>query len=600
MKFCISNIHLIALFSACAFTFHPTKAQQVPTPVALNCDDGIKTAFQADPQTRVLLVKRFEEGAPLSLGGIRDEKTPIAAADLCMVKLLVGPGNPGPTGAPSTSAGIGIEIWLPSHPAWNGRLHFLGGGGWAGSRQASTDALALDSANEAGSPAEVAGREGAVSATTDTGHAFALDGLGNAAGGNGSFALLPDGAINKTLWNDFSERGIHEMVVKTKLLARTYYGHPHRYAYWDGFSTGGRQGLKQAQAFPKDFDGILAGAPAINWTRFITTDLNPQVVMHRDLDGRLLSAAQLLTVSNAAIRSCDVVGGQHLGYILDPAQCYYDPTLDHDVLCADAGGNGSAESCVSMAQAQAFNKIWYGLTRNGNVPDPSDANGFGATLQDGQRWFGLPRGTFLGLLAGEEAFPIAADMVAIALGDTSIATPAFINAKANGNHHYRALSYTDLNRAFDNGVAYQAAFSHINTDNSDLSKFRDQGGKLLMYHGLADVLIPPQGSLHYYEQVMARMGGVAAVQSFYRFYTIPGMSHAFSNGTSNARTVIPLPSHDELYRHLTHWVENGRVPDRYEISAQNDPKRSGVLCVYPEKPRFSGIDPTRAQNYKCK
>src|SRR5690606_15648975 len=148
---------------------------------------------------------------------------------------------------------------------------------------------------------------GEVTASTDTGHRY----------NTGDFAMLPDRTINTALWKDFSERAIHEMAVKAKALALAYYGKSPQYSYWTGASTGGRQGLKLAQVNPEDFDGILAGYPAINWTKFITTELYPQIVVQRDLAGVPLSNAQLDAASNAAIAECDLVGGEHLGYIPD-------------------------------------------------------------------------------------------------------------------------------------------------------------------------------------------------------------------------------------------------------------------------------------------
>src|SRR6476660_8650557 len=325
----------------------------------LKCDDSLKNDFHPDSLTSVLLVKAFKQGDALTLG-TPGPTTPIAAADVCMVKLLVGPGNPGPAGAPSTSPGIGIEIWLPARENWNQRIHVAGGGGWAGGNQ--TNVTLLAGAGGAGgttpAPSFIATVEGAVSATTDTGHS---------GPGGGSFAMNPDGSINTVLWNDFAQRGIHEMTVKTKQITKAYYGKSAKYSYWDGFSTGGRQGHKLAQLHPDDFDGILAGAPAFNWTRFITAELYPQIAYQRDLGGVPLTAGQLNLLGNAAINACDVVNGVHMGYIPDPSQCRYDPTLDAAVLCT---APNTPANCVTPLQAQAMNKLWYGETRDGTAPAP--------------------------------------------------------------------------------------------------------------------------------------------------------------------------------------------------------------------------------------
>ena len=146
--------------------------------------------------------------------------------------------------------------------------------------------------------------------------------------------MNPDGTINTVLWQDFSERSMHELAVKTKALVKDFYGTPQRYAYWDGFSTGGRQGYKIAQTFPGDYDGILAGAPAINWSRFITAELYPQIVMLRDL-GAAIPEAKLNAANAAAGAAC---GGTDLGFLLDPLQCRYDPTTDAAALCTGVAG----------------------------------------------------------------------------------------------------------------------------------------------------------------------------------------------------------------------------------------------------------------------
>ncbi|HJU61745.1 MAG TPA: hypothetical protein VJ864_06840, partial [Candidatus Binatia bacterium] len=173
-------------------------AQDAVPNTGLECDSSIARNFRPDGQTQVLSVKQYKKGDTLPYVKIRDaypQIPPAADADVCLVKLLVGPGNPGPSDAPSTSRGIGIEIWLPAKRAWNGRIHAVGGGGWVGSEE--TDLTKISSATAAAdltTAATVASREGAVSSTTDTGH--------TGGSGSGAFAMLPDGSINTTLWQD--------------------------------------------------------------------------------------------------------------------------------------------------------------------------------------------------------------------------------------------------------------------------------------------------------------------------------------------------------------------------------------------------------------
>jgi len=564
-------------------------------PLPLQCDATLAAEFRPDANTSVLLVRSFKKGEPLALSGTPPTPPPpVAANDVCVVKLLVGPGKAGPATAPSTSAGIGIEVWLPSAQNWNGRVHALGGGGWAGVPAVqSLTLLAGTSATSAGlGPATVATVEGAVSSFTDTGH----------QGANGSFAMNPDGTINTVLWSDFAQRGIHEQVLKSKALAQTYYGQMPKYSYWDGFSTGGRQAHMEAQANPTDVNGILAGAPAFNWSKFITAELYPQIVYQRDLGGVPLSSGQLTLLGNAAINACDVVGGQHLGYVPDPSECRYDPTQDPSVICAANGGTNSTANCVTQVQATAQNKIWYGQTPDGTVPSPAVDNGFGITPSPNQRWYGLTRGSSSGL-AGATPFTIASDQVALELQDPTIATPSFTNATGNGADKWKQLTYPQLSNAFDLGVSLQTSFGGINTDNPDLSAFRGTGAKMIMYHGLADVLIPPQGSINYYNRVANQMGGIPAIQSFYRFYLVAGMAHGLSNGATNANANPPLPTHDQLYNALTDWVERGIAPTRIDIASAATATfpvvKSRPLCLYPQKATYVGGDINVTSSYAC-
>ena len=172
--------------------------------------------------------------------------------------------------------------------------------------------------------------------------------------------------------------------------------------------------------------------------------------------------------------------------------------------------------------------------------------------------------------------------MALELQDPTLATPSFSNATGNGANGWRNLSYAQLAEAYDEGLRLQRSFGHINTDDADLQRFRKSGGKMLMYHGLADVLIMPQGSINYYERVVREMGGLRDVQKFYRFFLIPGMAHGFSNGTPNPNANPPLPGSadadgiadgtSQLYDVLTAWVENGMAPhaDRYLLGGDDD------------------------------
>lgn len=598
------------LLSACG---GDDKQQPAAPAATLACDDSIKTGFKPDADTTVLLVKAFKQGEPLILSGTATAQTPVAVKDLCMVKLNVGPGNPGPADAPSTSPGIGIEIWLPTPTNWNQRLHVLGGGGWGGGDEGSSTVVQSNN-NVGGRMATIAADEGAVSASTNTGHGPIV---------HGSFAMNPDGTIATAQWRDFAARSVHETAVKTKALAKAYYGSAPRYAYFDGGSMGGRQALESPQVHPEDFDGILVMFPAINWTRFITADLYPQVVYQQDLGGVALTTAQQNLTSKAAIQACDMVGSRHLGYILDPSQCRYDPTKDATVLCTGIDGNGGVvgastdAACVNLAQATAVNKIWYGMTVDGSVPDPAVDNGWDTGIAGKRVWYGTPRGANYDTIGSPNGpFWIASDVVALELQDPSYADPGFTNATGNGASRWKSLTYAQLTNAYDRGVALQSAFSNIDANNPDLAAFKARGGKIVQIHGLGDSAITAQGSTDYFEKVAARIGGQASVDDFYRLYLVPAMGHGttcanrstgcgygtrYPNGASNADADPPVPDRSQLYAALQKWVEQGVAPGVMPATSMTStPEKSLPLCAYPKKISFQSGDPLVAASYICK
>ncbi len=575
----------------------PPPPAPAPAPVALACDDSMKAAFKPDANTTVLLVKQFKQGDALLLdGSAPTANTPTAQKDLCFVKLQVGPGNPGPASAPSTSAGIGIEVWLPSPANYNQRVHNLGGGGWAGGNH-----LVLTAFGSVGAAATAAS-EGSVVGTTDTGHKV----------GNGTWAMNPDGTINTASWTDFVSRSLHELALKSKALAQAFYLQPQKYAYWDGCSTGGRQGYAVAQNWPNEYDGYLNGAPAQNWTRLTGSQMHNFVVYQRDLGGVPLTTAQASLINGAAVSSCDVVGGQHLGYIPDPTQCTYDPTRDAAVLCAGTTSNGvtgtnATAACVSPVQAQAANKIWYGQTTDGSAPDPKVDNGLSANMQGNHLWYGMTRGTNFGGLAGAVPFSIAPEQVALNFQSASWATPAFVNASGNGLDGWKALTYGQNADSYAQGLALQSFFGNLNTDNPDLSGIKAGGKKILSYHGLNDILIPMGQSINYYTKVANLAGGFQQAQQFDRLFLIPGMGHCAGVGTVSgtagpAATAnsVPLPKAGQMFAALQNWVENGVAPTALTLTSA-DSSASGLVCPFPQKATYSGTGSvTAAASYTCK
>lgn len=574
-------------------------------PQTASCtQESFAAVLAQEPNTTVKQVKAFSVGEALIMSGQATANTPKATQPLCVVDLLVGPGNPGLADAPATSTGIGIEVVLPSAANWNRRIHVLGNGGWLGSLQGSDSGV-----HPMQNTYDVAQREGAVSAATDGGNQAAMFG--------GSFLMNPDGSINTTGWKNLVEEGIHQTAVKAKILAQAYYGTPAKYSYYEGGSTGGRLGVRSAQAYPADFNGILANYPSINWTRLLTAGMYPQIVYQRDLGGVGLSFAQADLVSNAAIAACDFVGGQHLGFILDPSQCRYDPTKDLNVLCASDGGTNTTNACVTRVQAQAANKIWYGMTSDGSVPDPAVDIGWSAQPSGAQRWYGLSRGTSfygewyltnfglpvsipVGYASNQGVFSPPVHQLALELLDPKVGDSSFVNARGNGQNTWKAWSYSDLNRAFDLGVALQPQFSYVNSDDPNLSAFKAAGRKMISVHGLNDEVVPPPGSINYYNRVAEAIGGFPAVQSFYKLYLVAGMGHASPQGTSNPNANPPIPTNLQPYQLLTDWVEKGLEPGRVDLnSPAGGPASSLPMCPYPQKPIYKSGNPLVAASYVC-
>ena len=271
------------------------------------------------------------------------------------------------------------------------------------------------------------------------------------------------------------------MALKTKSLARAFYGKEAKFSYWNGCSTGGRQGLKEVQRHPEDFDGVLAGAPVIHLDKAMAA-IWPEIVMQQDL-GAPIADAKLAAATAAAIAACDpALTGQPDGYVSDPSACHYDPAVDPSLLCESDGGSNLTAACLTKAEAGAINKIWHGPTTDGTVPAPAVDNGHDprGSLAPDQLWFWVARGA---ALAGHSAPPNMA-LVALALGDPSFSAP--------GSEKWKTIGYTGPT-SFANVFATYEQFFHdlIGTADPDIHAFRDRGGKLLMWHGTGDSRVPP-------------------------------------------------------------------------------------------------------------
>ena len=473
------------------------------------------------------------------LATLRFENATINAAQLITSGTFDPPGPTPPiTSLPpfcrvslTVAPSIGVEVWLPL--TWNERLEAVGGGGFAGDISWADLTTAL--------------RSGYATASTDTGHDdLVMPG--------GSFVLNPDGTLSLQAVNDFASRSLHEMALKTRALIEAFYGHAPEYAYFSGCSTGGRQGLMAAQRFPTDYDGILAGAPAINFDRFVPAELWPQIVMNQEI-GQPIAGSKLAAVTRDAIAACDDLDGVVDGVIDDPHRCHYDPA---ESVCQQ-GEDPTA--CLTPAEANVVRKIWEGPMTSG-----------------GQRlWFGVERGASLGL-AASDPFGIAVDYYRYWINQD----PAF---------DWHSLSEAAF--APELRLSQRKFNAVIGTDDPHLQQFGRAGGKLVIWHGQADQLIFPRGSINYYERVLTEGGGASHVEDYARLFLAPGVDHC--GGGVGPNPVDPLDA-------LIDWVENGVAPDQIAAAKMqgNQVVRTRPLCAYPKQARWTGTGSTDdASNFAC-
>jgi len=451
----------------------------------------------------------------------------------CQVNILYGE-NP--------SQNINIRVGLPLNEldggtggvqgAWNGRTQGIGGGGCSGSLNV-------------GGPVNA----GYVGSGNDTGH----------AGGDCTPGVNQDGTYNLQFINDFIRNGMKQQVLFSKAVAKTYYAMKPAYNYWNGCSTGGRQGYVLAQELGTELDGILANAPAIYWTRFQTAQMWGQLVM-RDAFGGAIPAARLNQATTSAIAACDAADGVPDGVIDDPRTCRFSARAN---VCGMP--TAPAENCLTLAEADAIDRIWDG-PRN---------------VEGNKLWFGLDRGTSLPALNGT--------------------SPFFLGViQFQWNTHDRSFDWTTVS-ADEYAEVAQAGSRNIAdvTDTfGDLDVFRKSGGKLLTFVGMNDQLIMPRGVLHYYREMAARYSNrdkpdFKRLQGFYRLFRGPGVAHC-SGGAG--------PQPQNLFGALVNWVENGVAPD--QILAQNTSggvvTRTRPLCPYPQTAVYNGSGSTGdAANFHC-
>ena len=436
------------------------------------------------------------------------------------------------TARPTSDSEIKFEVWIPPAEAWNGKLEGVGNGGYSGAIGYAAMALGL--------------RRGYAVASTDTGH----------AGDDMKFGQShPEKII------DWAYRSIHVMTDASKVIVRDAQGRFADRAYFVGCSSGGHQALSEAQRYPEDYDGIIAGDPANNRIRQTFGFLYSWTVTHT-ADGRpIIPQNKLSLLTHAAVEACDALDGLKDGIIDDPRRCHFDPAK---LACK----SGDEAGCLTTAQVDAARKMYDGL-KNPRTGEPiftgwpRGSEGFGENPI--QSW---------GQYVMNPAEPMRVGFFRYFLFH-------------DPNWDYRTIDY-DRDLAFaEQKLPFMAAVE------KDLTPFRKHGGKLLMYTGWADPVVPPQDTVAYYDAVAKTNGGLDRTRDFYRFFIAPGMGHC-SGG--------PGPNQFDALTALEQWVEKSAAPEKLLASHSTNGKvdRTRPLCLYPQVARYKGTGGSDdAANFTC-
>jgi feruloyl esterase len=430
---------------------------------------------------------------------------------------------------PVPDSNIKMEIWLPMSgpsPTWNKEFEGDGNGGWTGTINYKYLGAAL--------------LRGFAAGMTDTGH----------EGGSASFAL---GHPEKVI--DFGYRAVHEMTVKSKAIIEAFYGQAPKLSLWNGCSAGGREGLKEAQMFPEDYDGIVAGDPIADFVGRSLGGVWMAQAVHHD-EASLLAPEKYSVLHQAVLDACDALDGVKDGVIENPQLCNFNPAT----IACKAGNN---KGCLTAPEVEAARKIYSGVI-NSSTKEV----------------------VFPGLMPGSE------------LGWGTQAGPRPFNA-ATDYFKYIVFKnpdwdYGTLNFAGDIALAQNADRDTINATNPDLKAFFRRGGKLLQYHGWSDQQMSAATSPKYYESVLSTVRDAKLVEQSYRLFMVPGMGHC--GGGEGTDTFDKIGT-------LEQWVNSGKPPDKIVASRAEADKvvRTRPLCPYPQTAVYNGKGSTDdAANFTCK
>lgn len=530
------------LFLLCALRF--AFAQQA----AAGGDACARLASLSLPTAKVVSAEMVGAGAfaPPGAGVLTPEEKALFAGlpAFCRVVLL---------DTPVSDSAIPIEVWMPQK-GWNGRFRGQGNGGFAGSIDFGGLAVAVT--------------EGYASGATDTGHA-----------GSGIDAGWALGHPEKV--KDFGYRAVHEMTVKGKAVVQAYYAEPLKHAYFASCSDGGREALMEAQRFPEDYDGIVAGAPANNWTHLLTAALYNAQATTRD-EKSFIPPSKLPAIQAAVLAICDGGDGVKDGVVADPRTCAFKPS---SMICKGEDN----DSCLTAKQAHALELLYGGAhDEEGNPVFPGYLPGSEVGPGGWATWITgpAPRKSALFLFA----YGYYADMV------------------------YEDPKFDYRTARIDEGIKAAVAKTAQALDSNDpnLKPFLSRGGKLILYHGWNDPAIPAGNTVNYYG-AMRKATGEKLAGSSVRLFMVPGMQHCYGGpgATSIDQFGLPSPAVPDDAAHDVHlaletWVEKGAAPEKLiaaKFAEKTVPQQvvmTRPLCAYPRTAKYKGTgDPNDAANFAC-
>ncbi len=439
---------------------------------------------------------------------------------------------------------VNFRLGLPA--AWNGKFFFGGVGGFGGTIGALNAGL----------------EKGYASASTDTGHQGSVI--------DASWALN-----NPAKRIDYAHRGTHVTTVAAKALSQAYYGRAPRHAYFDGCSNGGRQGLMEAQRYPEDFDGIIAGDPSFGTLGQLRRTFVYQTMLSSP--EHFLSSAKIALVANAVMKSCDAQDGLADGLITDPRACSFTP---ESLKCAGPGG----PDCLTSAELETVGAI------HGDLKSP-----FGRTLVR------FPLGHEDGA-TGWQAWVTGASTPERRADGTLALTGRMPAGYAFQDSYLKYLAFDGADGTFDwrtfnpdrDGSKLQPFMDEFSPTNPDLAKMRARGGKLILYHGWADPALSALRTIAYDDDVVKKAGGRGQSDRFVELFMVPGMHHCQGTG--------PGPNTFDMLTALDEWVEHGAAPSRVIASHTSNGivDRTRPLCPYPKVAKYLGrgsVD--QAENFQC-